>query len=236
MRLRYRGSILGFAWTLLNPLLFMGIYMLVFGLFLRLGFHNYALYLLCGNLAFFWFSGSLNEGTAAIVAGRMFVGKTVFPPEVLILVPVLAGAVNFVLSLPILIAADLIFGQRLGWSLVLLPVLMAGEAIVCAGFVFFFATINVFYRDFRQLVSYFVLMLFYLTPIFYQVHSIPPAYRKIVLSSPIAQMIISYHDILFFGRPPNALSVAYVFLFGIALFAAGHAFFNRYREAFGEYL
>jgi ABC-type polysaccharide/polyol phosphate export permease len=236
VRLRYRGSVLGFAWTLLNPLLFMGVYMLVFGVFLHLGFHNYALYLLSGNLAFFWFSGSLNEGTNAILAGRMFVGKTVFPPEALILVPVLAGAVNFVFSLPILLIADIALGQRLGWGLVYLPLLMIGEAIICVGFVFFFATINVFYRDFRQLESYIVLMLFYLTPIFYRIQDIPEQYRKVILSSPIAAMITSYHDILFFNTAPNPLSVAYVFIFGVLLFVAGHAFFNRYSESFGEYL
>jgi lipopolysaccharide transport system permease protein len=131
LRLRYRGSALGFGWTLLNPLLFMGVYILVFGTFLHLGFHNFALYLLSGNLAFLWFSGALNQGTGAILAGRMYVGKTVFPTQVLILVPVLSGAVNFVLSLPILLIADVVFGQHLGWSLVYLPLLMIGEAIIC---------------------------------------------------------------------------------------------------------
>ncbi len=236
LRLRYRGSVLGFAWTLLNPLLFMGVYMLVFGTFLHLGFHNFALYLLSGNLAFLWFSGSLNQGTNAILAGRMYVGKTVFPPEVLIFVPVLSGAVNFVLSLPILLIADMLFGQHLGWGIAYLPVLMIGESIICVGLLFFFATINVFYRDFGQLENYLVLMLFYLTPIFYQVQAIPEPYRKIILMSPIAVMIISYRDILFFDSTPKLSAIAYIFICGLLTFAAGHTFFNRYRESFGEYL
>lgn len=236
LRLRYRGSVLGFAWTLLNPLLFMGVYLLVFGTFLHLGFHNFALYLLSGSLAFLWFSGSLNQGTSAILSGKMYIGKTVFPPEVLVLVPVLSGAVNFALSLPILVIADVVLGQHLGWSLLYLPVLMVGEALVCVGLLFFFSTLNVFYRDFGQLETYIVLMLFYLTPIFYQVQNIPEPYRKIVLLSPISAMIMGYHDILFYGTVPSPWSIAYVFAFGLVVLAAGHAYFHHHRESLGEYL
>jgi ABC-type polysaccharide/polyol phosphate export permease len=236
LRLRYRGSVLGFAWTLLNPLLFMGVYLLVFGTFLHLGFHNYALYLLSGNLAYIWFSNSLNIGTEAIRAGRMFVGKTVFPPEVLVLVPVLSGAINFALALPILLIADVALHQPVGPSIVLLPVLIAGQVLLTTGLLFFFSTLNVFYRDFGQLETYFVLMLLYLTPIFYQVQAIPEPYRKVILASPIAALIICYHDILFFGRFPGISSIAYVFAFGIILCLLGYAFFSRYRESFGELL
>jgi lipopolysaccharide transport system permease protein len=236
LRLRYRGSVLGFAWTLLNPLLFMGVYLLVFGTFLHLGFHNYALYLLSGNLAYIWFSSSLNIGTEAIRAGRMFVGKTVFPPEVLILVPVLSGAVNFALSLPILLIADIALHQPFGPSIVLLPILIIGQALLTIGVLFFFSTLNVFYRDFGQLETYLVLLLLYLTPIFYQIQAVPEPYRKFILASPVAALILCYHDILFFGRFPALSSIAYVFAVGIILCLAGYAFFSRYRESFGELL
>ena len=236
LRLRYRGSVLGFAWTLLNPLMFMGVYLLVFGTFLHLGFHNYALYLLSGNLAYVWFSTSLNIGTEAIRAGRMFVGKTVFPPEVLVLVPVLSGAINFALSIPILLLADIALHQPLGPSIILLPILIVGQALITIGLLFFFSTINVFYRDFGQLETYLVILLLYLTPIFYQIQAVPEPYRKFILASPIAALVISYHDILFFGRFPAASSIAYVFGVGIALCLLGYAFFNRYRESFGELL
>jgi lipopolysaccharide transport system permease protein len=166
----------------------------------------------------------------------MFVGKTVFPAEVLILVPVLSGAVNFALALPILLIADVALHQRVGPSIVLLPVLIAGQVLLTTGLLFFFSTLNVFYRDFGQLETYLVLMLLYLTPIFYQVQSIPEPYRNIILASPIAELIISYHDILFFGRFPPLSSLAYVFAVGILLCAVGYAFFNRFRELFGELL
>ncbi len=236
LRLRYRGSILGFTWTLLNPLLFMSVYFLVFGTFLHLGFKNYALYLLSGNLAYIWFSTSLNLGTEAIRSGRMYVGKTVFPPEVLIFVPVLSGAVNFALSLPILLIADLLFHQHLGPSVILLPVVMVGQVLITIGLLFFFSTLNVFYRDFSQLESYFVLLLLYLTPIFYQIQAVPQPYRNIILANPIAAMVLSYHDIVFYGRFPSPWQLGYVFASGIVLCVLGYLFFGRFRESFGELL
>jgi lipopolysaccharide transport system permease protein len=236
IRLRYRGSVLGFAWTLLNPLLFMAVYLMVFGTFLRLGFHNFALFLLSGNMAFLWLSGAVNQGTGAILAGRMYVGKTVFPSEVLLLVPVLSGAVNFVLSLPILLIADGIFGQHLGIGLVYLPVIMAAEILIATGLLFFFATVNVFYRDFGQLEQYIMLLLFYVTPIIYKISNVPEPYREIVKASPVTQMIVAYQDILFFNVLPNPLDLAYLLTFAILLLIGGHTFFNRYHEVFGEYL
>jgi lipopolysaccharide transport system permease protein len=236
LRLRYRGSVLGFAWTLLNPLLFMSVYLLVFGTFLHLGFHNYALYLLSGNLAYIWFSTSLNLGTESIRSGRMYVGKTVFPPEVLILVPVLSGAINFALSLPILLIADVVLKQPVGLSIIMLPVLILGQVLLTVGLLFFFSTLNVFYRDFGQLENYLVLLLLYLTPIFYQVQSVPEPYRQIIEASPIAALVLCYHDILFFGRFPALTSLAYVFAVGIGLCLVGYRFFGRFRESFGELL
>ena len=236
LRLRYRGSVLGFFWTLLNPMLFMGVYILVFGTFLHLGFHNYAAYVLSGNLAFLWFSAGLSQGTAAVVNGRMYVGKTVFPSEVLVLVPVLSGAINFLLSTPLLLVVDLILGQHLGWSLAYLPVVVFAQIMICAGIAFFLAAINVFYRDLSQLVGYLVLILFYFTPVFYQVEIVPRPYRDIILASPLTTMIMTYHDILFYGRAPNVLSIVYLLLVGSMLIVAGYSFFSRYSELFGEYL
>lgn len=236
LRLRYRGSVLGFAWTLLNPLLFMGVYVLVFGVYLHMGFHNYALFLLSGTLAFNWFSSSAQAGTTSVLDGRMYVGKTVFPAEVLVAVPVLSNFVNFVLSLPVLLLADVIFGQPLGLPLLLLPVLMLAEIIITIGALFFFSTINVFYRDFQQLVLYIVLVQFYLIPIFYQIDAVPAQYQPWVVGNPLAVLIMSFQDVLFFNKFPAASSLAFLFGFAIVFLLAGYAFFGRYKESFGEYL
>lgn len=236
VRLRYRGSALGFAWTLLNPLLFMGIYVLVFGTYLRMGFHNYALFLLSGSLPFTWFSSAVQSGTTCIPDGRMYIGKTMFPPEVLVMVPVLSNLVNFCFSLPILLLADLVFHQTVGIALLLLPLLMAIQIAMTAGTVFLFATLNVFYRDFQQLAFYFVTALFYLTPIFYRVESVPAVYQPLIRSNPFAVLIMSYQDALFNNRLPGFGDLAFMAIFAVLALFLGHAIFDKYCESFGEYV
>lgn len=236
LRLRYRGSVLGFAWTLLNPLLFMGVYVVVFGMYLRMAFHNYALFLLSGTLAFNWFSSALQAGTTCVPDGRHYIGKTIFPAEVLIAVPVLSNFVNFCLSLPVLILADIIFHQPLGAALIMLPVLMLAQIIITVGTLFFFATFNVFFRDFQQLVMYFLTVLFYLIPIFYRIDTVPAQYQPYVLANPFAALIMGYQDVLFFNTFPPAKDIALVFGFGAVLLVAGYMYFGRFKEAFGEYV
>lgn len=236
LRLRYRGSVLGFAWTFLNPLLFMGVYVVVFGMYLRMSFHNYALFLLSGTLAFNWFSSAVQAGTTCVPDGRHYIGKTIFPAEVLIAVPVLSNFVNFLLSLPVLILADLIFHQPLGLPIIILPVLMFAQIMITAGTLFFFATFNVFYRDFQQLVMYFVTVLFYLIPIFYRIDTVPAQYQPYVLANPFAALITGYQDVLFFNTMPSAKELAIALAFGSAVLITGYLYFGRFKEAFGEYV
>lgn len=214
----------------------MSVYVLVFGMYLRMGFHNYALFLLSGSLAYNWFSSAVQAGTTCVPDGRMYVGKTVFPPEVLVAVPVLSNLVNFCLSLPVLFAADVIFGQPLGAPLLLLPVLMLVQTAITAGVLFFFATFNVFYRDCQQLVMYFLTVLFYLIPIFYRLDSVPAQYQPYVLANPFAQLIMSYQDLFFFNRFPSLQTVVFISAFSLIVLLAGHVVFGRFKESFGEYV
>lgn len=236
LRLRYRGSVLGFAWTLLNPLLFMSVYVLVFGMYLRMGFHNYALYLLSGTLAFNWFSSAVQAGTTCVPDGRHYIGKTVFPAEVLVAIPVLSNLANFCLSLPVLIAADVFFGQTLGLPLAVLPLLMLAQTMITVGILFFVATFNVFYRDCQQLVMYLVTVLFYLIPIFYRIDAVPTRYQPFVEANPLAALIMSYQDIFFFNTFPSAKRLAIVFAFASLVLVSGFFYFGRFKESFGEYV
>lgn len=236
LKLRYRGSALGFAWTLLNPLLFMGVYVLVFGVYLRIGIPNYALYLLSGLLPWAWFSNALLQGTSAILDGRMYVGKTIFPAEVLVLVPVCSNFVNFLFSLPVLVVVVFLFHGKLGAPLLALPAIVAVQTILTVAVLFFVATLNVFYRDFQQLMTYAVMLLFYLTPIFYQLSAVPPTIRAFVEASPITVLVHSYQQIFYSNEWPDLASFAYLLFAALVLLGLGHAFFKRHKETFGEYL
>ncbi|HEY8322593.1 MAG TPA: ABC transporter permease [Candidatus Baltobacteraceae bacterium] len=239
LRLRYRGSILGFAWTLANPLLFMAVYTLVFSVILKNGMANFPLYLLAGIVPWTWFASGLAQGATSILDGRLYVGKTLFPSEVLVVVPVLTNGVNFALSLPFIAIVALLLHVHLGWSLLMLPVVVLVELILLQGLATLFATVNVFYRDVNELLTYAITALMFLTPIFYTqslVATHVPQMAGILALNPLAGIIAGFQAILYGGAMPDLKSLAYSAIVGFVLLATGQWVFERYRESFSEFL
>src|SRR5262249_1676807 len=112
---RYRGSALGLLWTLLNPLLYMAVYALVFSVYMRMAIEHYAVFLLSGLLPWIWFASSLMMGTTSIIEGGSLIKKVFLPPQVLPTVTVISNFANFLLSLPLLFGMLLLFGVTPGW-------------------------------------------------------------------------------------------------------------------------
>lgn len=236
LRLRYRGSVLGFAWTLLNPLLFMAIYTLVFSVYMRENVVNYPAFLLAGIVPWQWLAGAVGQGTSSIVDGRVYVGKTLFPTGVLVLVPVVSNGVNFLLSLPVLFAFVLLLHVHLGPSLILLPVVIAIQGIMVLGATLLAATCNVFYRDVQQLIQYVITALFFMTPIFYTPNLVPARFQFLVSWNPVASLIACYHSILYAGTFPRLYDLAFSLLFSLLLLWIAKTYFEQYKETFSEYV
>src|SRR5206468_3794033 len=159
LKARYRGSILGFIWTFLNPLLLMAVYALVFRFYMRIAVPNYALFLLAGLLPWTWFASSLSEGTNSIVGGSSLVTKSLFPTEILPAVVVLSNMVNFVLSIPLLLVAAWLYGvplHPLPW-LMLVPLIVL-DLVFTLGLVLALGALNVHYRDVQHVVANFLLL------------------------------------------------------------------------------
>lgn len=236
LKLRYRGSVFGFAWTLLNPLIFMGVYVLVFSVFLKMNIPNFPLYLLTGLIPWYWFLGAISQSVGAILDGRTFVGKTVFPIELLVLVPVITNGINFALSMILVVILTYALGVHPGWAILALIPIVAIQFLLVLGISFLVATFNVFYRDLQQLIGYALTLVFFLTPIFYARNFIPPQYKFIITLNPFAAVISCYQDILYYGRFPGATELAISAVVAVFVAGAGIGYFNRYRDAFGEYV
>ncbi len=234
--LRYRGSILGFVWTLLNPLLFMLVYTLVFGVYFKSSIVNFPVFLIAGLIPWQWFMTAVQLGTSSIVDGRMYVGKAVFAPSILVVVPVLSNFVNFVLSLPILIAIALVFRMHVGWPIVVLPVLIGIQFLFTVGVLLILSTFNVFFRDLQQLVAIVLQLLFYMTPIFYTRNAVPLHYRSLLFIDPMASVIEGYQRIFYADALPSVKLTAYALAAAAATFYVGRLVFNRYKDAFADYV
>lgn len=237
LKLRYRGTWLGFLWTMLNPLIMMVVYTLVFSAFLGLGIPKFPAFLLCGLLPWMmWFTESVTSGTNCLVNHAGFLKNTVFPSEVLPVVSVAVGMMNYLFSLPLLLLLLLVFHVPPKATLLALPVVMAVQFIFTLGLVYLTATYNVFFRDLSYLVNHLLLALFFLTPIMYDFSVIPERFHWILKLNPLTIIIDSYRNIFLYGAWPHWENLGYVLVLGIALVILGSWAFETHREVFAEYL
>jgi lipopolysaccharide transport system permease protein len=234
LKARYRGSFLGFLWTFLNPLLLLGVYALVFNIYLRIQIEHYAGFMFAGLLPWIWFSSALMEGTLSITSGGSLVTKVLFPSQVLPMVKILASLINYLLSLPILFTFLWLMGVYQGWPLLWLPVIVVLHLLFILGLVLILAGINVFFRDVQHILANLLTLWFFLTPILYPLAQVPPPFNKWVLLNPMAQITLAYQDIFFYNRQPDLRILPVFLVLAVILSGVGMVFFERYKETFAE--
>ena len=240
LKARYRGSVLGFLWSFINPLLLLSIYSFVFAIILP-GTHSdavepYALFMFCGILPWTWFSTSLSESAGSLIAGGNLIKKVLFPAEILPLVSVLANMVHFFLGLPILIGF-LIYYRRPPdvLDLVWFPVTVLIQLVFTAGLALILSALSVHFRDIRDILSNILTLWFFATPIIYWNQAAPRLSKQILDWNPMTHLVVSYQEILFFKGPMGhqkwLLALAAV---SVLLFLAGYWVFDRLRDSFAE--
>lgn len=234
LKMRYRGSVLGFVWSFLNPLLLMAVYALVFSFFTRHQIENYTLFVLTGLLPWLWFSTGLSHSVGSIVSGGPLIKKIVFPVEILPLVTVLSNLANYLLSLPVLFAFFLFFGVNLtAWAL-LLPVLILVQFVFMTGLALALSSLNVYLKDIEQVMGNFLTLAFFLTPILYPASFVPERFKILLYLNPLAPLFEGYRNVLFYGSPPPWEWVGGLAILSLLVAAAGFATFNHFRDAFAE--
>lgn len=237
LKLRYRNSVLGFLWTLVNPLVFMVVYTVVFSLFLRIGIERFPAFLISGLLPWMmWFTESVSSGTTCLVDHGGFLRNSVFPSGILPITAVCTGMMNYVFSIPVLVILLLIFKADMGWQLLGLPVVMGAQFLLTLGIVLLASSINVFLRDMRYLINHFLLVLFFMTPIMYDFSVVPDRFHGILKLNPMAILIDAYRNMFFYNASPNWVNLGYVTVLSLLLLWIGGEVFVRNQEIFPEYL
>ena len=235
--IRYRGSVLGFLWTLLNPLCLMAIYTLVFHYYMRFaGVDNYALFLFCGLIPWIWASSSLAESASSIVNSGHLVTKAAFPAHLLTTVAVSTNAINFILSLPILFLFLLAAGMGVSWSVIQLPLLLAVNFLFLLGAGLIVGSLNVLYRDVQHIVNNLISAVFFLCPIIYPLSSIPEQHRALYLANPFALFTYCYNVLLFEGNMISLGTWGVLSGWTIVSLLCGILVYHNWREDFAEML
>lgn len=232
---RYRGSVLGFVWSFLNPLCLIAVYALVFKYYIRFDkVDHYTLFLFAGLLPWIWFSSALIESTSSISSGGSLISKALFPPHILPLVAVLTNMINFILALPLLLLFMLFSGVIPGLSFLALPVVIFIELVFLSGLGLLFSALNVHYRDIQHVLGNFMTLWFFLCPIIYPLESIPEQFRFTLLLNPVALFTQMYHGILLENSFPNIKFLILTSAIAGVTLLLGNFVFNRYREEFAE--
>jgi len=242
LKARYRGSLLGFLWSLVNPLLLVAVYTFVFSVvFLprATGVDPYALFLISGLFPWIWISASLLEGTMSLAHNAGLIRKAVFPVELLPTVAVLANLAHFLLALPI-VGAALGVGRALGyavggWTPLLLPLVVAIELPLAAGLALGLAALNVHFKDVRDIVGHLLTFLFFLTPIIYPLAAVTARpLRLLVRANPFTPFTLAYQELLFHGTVPDAALWLQMAAVSLLAWGAGSWLFDRLRDTLVE--
>jgi ABC-type polysaccharide/polyol phosphate export permease len=237
LKARYRGSILGFFWSFVNPLLLLVTYTLVFTVILP-GRHSpelepYFLFFFCGILPWTWFSSSLLESAGVLIAGGNLIKKVLFPAEVLPVVTVVSNLVHFLLGLPILLAF-LLVGGKLKATALLLPIPLAIQFVLTLGLALFLSALTVHFRDLSNLLGHVLHLWFFATPVLYSLAEVPERMRAYLRLNPMAYVLGAYQQILFAGDFHAGRGLLLAALLAVLAFAAGAFVFERLRDTLAE--
>ncbi|MCB0050555.1 MAG: ABC transporter permease [Caldilinea sp.] len=247
LKARYKNSVLGFFWSLLNPLGMMLVFTLIFGLLVpNVQIERYPLFLLCGLLPWNYFSASVQGSLYSVLGNAGLVKKVYFPRAILPIATVLSQLINFLLAFVILFAALLIFQSNFSPWLWLLPFVLLIQTIFTIGVALILSTLNVFYRDTSMIMDVLMLAWFFLTPVFYSTALLPDSItllgvtlnpqRLLYILNPMASLVNMYRDLLYWGYRTDLDFFLRSAVTAVAVLLFGAWFFRRYSDRFGEEL
>lgn len=244
LKIRYKNSVLGVLWSLLNPLFMTLVFTIVFTLMLRRGTEDYPVLFMSGYLPWSYLAASVSTSITSIVGNAPLVKKVYFPREVLPLSGVLSNLINFLLSLIVLFILMFAYSVKVTPAILMLPLIILAQTFFVLGLGFFLATANVFYRDTQHIMQVVMQAWFFLTPIFYPIDTLPQAANILGLTvniqlwirrlNPMASLVASYHDVLFYGVPTGWDFFLRTFITCLVILVAGYLVFCRFSRVFGE--
>lgn len=240
LKARYRGSILGFFWSLANPLLLLGVYTLVFTRFFPDNpITAYPVFLLTGLLPWTFFSAAVLESTVSISSNGGLIKKVMFPAEALPVVVVLSHLVHFALAIPVLLVAMVAFMLAhqftISVTIALVPVMMIVQTFFVAGIAMVVASASVLFRDLRDIITNLMQLGFFITPIIYQIDRVDSRMLRALLRlNPMTPFVVAYQDVLYWGRLPRISDAFLMLAYALASIALGMTVFERLRDTLAE--
>jgi lipopolysaccharide transport system permease protein len=234
LKVKYQSSALGFAWSMLNPLLLMLVLYLVFSNVFKMTQDNFALYLLIGIISWRFIANGTMSAMSAIVGKSSLVTKIFIPRKVLVLSTVLSAFISSLLEFLVLAPLLVVLGAGLSPYILLFPFIHIIYFFIVYGISLILASLYVYYRDLTQIWDVLMQIGFFLSPIVYPLSTVPTEYMSYYMLNPMTVMIQMYRDVLLYHQMPSPWDVAFTLLAGIGITLIGSAIFQRLERRFAE--
>lgn len=237
LRGRYKGSVLGFLWTFINPLLQLLVYTMVFSVIMKNGIDKYYIFLFVGLIPWIFFSTSITSGCSSIIQSKDLVKKIYFPREVLPIATVTSGFVNMLFCFIVIFAVLVFSGIGFNfYAILFLPVIMVVEYFLSLGFALIFSALTVYFRDLEYVLGIITMAWMYLTPVMYSVDMVPEQLRIVLQLNPMTSIIVAYRDILYYRQIPQMETLLLALAVGICSCIIGYVIFRKLQKHFAEEL
>lgn len=235
LRGHYKGSVLGFLWAFLNPLLQLIVYTIVFSTIMRTGYEQYYLFLFVALIPWIFFSSSIAGGASCVWGQKDLVNKIYFPREVLPVAYVTYQLVNMMLAETVVLAVLIVTGHGLNLMAVLyFPFVVAVEYIMALGLTFLVASVTVYLRDVEHIVGIITMAWQFLSPVMYGVDMVPERFRLLFSLNPMTPILTAYRDIFYYKQIPQLSTMIQAIVFGVVMLILGVAVFECLKKHFSE--
>lgn len=234
LKTKYSSSVLGFAWSMLNPLLMMIVLYTVFSNLFKFTQEHYGFYLLIGMTAWRFFANSTSTAMNSIVGKPSLVTKIYIPREILTISSVISALISSMLEFLVLITILIIFGVVPSIKILIFPVIYVLYFLIIYGISLILSSLYVYFRDLNQIWEVFIQIGSFLSPIIYPMSIVPEKYMFYYMLNPITRIIEMYRDVLLYDTMPTITDFMLVFLFGIFLFIFGSLMFKKLSRRFAE--
>jgi ABC-2 type transport system permease protein len=236
LKIRYKRSVLGFLWALLNPMLLMLVLTVVFSTLMSMNIPHYAIFLLSVLIPWTFFAQCLSYAAESIVGNGDLLKKVRVPKLVFPMAALVSNLINFGLSLIPLLLIVVIMGHPLHWTWIYLPVPLLALSIFTLGLTFFFAAANVYYRDVAHILQILLQLWFYVTPIIFPVAMFPAKWQWVFRLNPVIFVLNGFRLSVYYGLLPSAESVLASFVTAFIALTFGFWLFRRHQEEFVYYV
>lgn len=238
---RYRGSVMGMLWSMLNPVLMLAVYTFAFGFMLKSRWGegsesqtDFAIILFAGLIVHGWFAECLNRAPGLILGNVNYVKKVIFPLEILPWVSMGSALFHMVISLTVLIVFFVSVHFYIQWTIIFLPLILLPLLFFIMGFSWMLAAVGVYLRDVGQTIVIVTVVLMFLGPIFYPLNRMPENYRLLFYLNPLTLVVDQMRAVAIWGKVPDWTALAIYFAMSLVVAWAGLVVFQKLRKGFPD--